>query len=339
MRAENRAACVEKINQLVVDYGLHGLVVCSRFKEYTALNVRLGFYRAIYIQPLTPEQVNEYMERAGDKLASLRATLQADEALRSMAQSPLILNIMSLAYQNTSAEDLSDPAFATDKARRNHLFDTYIARMFNRKAGARQYGDEQAKQRLSWLARNMQKHNQEVFLIEGLQPSWLSPRGWQRIYFVASRLSGSLIIWLIIGLLSMRQSETLVNNLITTLVTGLAIGLNIGFIDALRFEWFHKWIGMRKSMTLLLSVANIAVISLSVGYILGLVVRQFSVVTWIVGFVFGLIFGPRGSQRSLENDIHTVEALRWSWRKALKGGPFGVIVGLLFGLILSTYYG
>src|SRR5215510_1520530 len=83
VRTENRAACVERINQLVTDYGLQGMVVCSRFNEYTALNVRLGFYRAIYIQPLTPEQVNEYLEKAGHKLASLRTTLQADEALRS----------------------------------------------------------------------------------------------------------------------------------------------------------------------------------------------------------------------------------------------------------------
>src|SRR5688572_9201604 len=108
VRAENRAPCVEKINQLVVDYGLQGMVVCSRIKDYMALPVRLAFYRAIYIQPLTTEQVNEYLERAGGELASLRATLQADEALRNMAQSPLILNIMSLAYQNTSAENLLD---------------------------------------------------------------------------------------------------------------------------------------------------------------------------------------------------------------------------------------
>ena len=155
VRAENRAACVEKINQLVTDYGLQGMVVCSRIKDYTALNVRLAFDRAIYIQPLTSEQVDEYLDQAGDKLASLRATLQGDEALRSMAQSPLILNIMSLAYQNKSAEALSNSALTTNEARRRHLFDTYIARMFNRKAGGRQYEDEQTKQRLAWLARNM----------------------------------------------------------------------------------------------------------------------------------------------------------------------------------------
>jgi hypothetical protein len=108
VRAENRVVCVERLNQLVKDYGLQGMVVCSRVKEYTDLNVRLGFYRAIYIQPLTHEQIDEYLKRAGEKLASLRAVFQADDDLRNFAQSPLILSVMTLAYQNVSAEDLRD---------------------------------------------------------------------------------------------------------------------------------------------------------------------------------------------------------------------------------------
>src|SRR5688500_13718298 len=133
VKAENRTACVQKINQLVADYGLQELVVCSRVKDYANLNVRLAFYRAIYLQLLTPQQIEEYLNQAGNKLVSLRETLQVDEALRSMAQSPLILNIMSLAYQDTSVEALSNQAWATNEARRRHLFDTYIARMFSRK--------------------------------------------------------------------------------------------------------------------------------------------------------------------------------------------------------------
>jgi hypothetical protein len=49
-----------------------------------------------------------------------------------------------------------------------------------------------------------------------------------------------------------------------------------------------------------------------------------------IGLIAGIIFGLRGSRQSLEYDIQTVETLRWSWRKALKGGPIG---GLMFGLI------
>jgi hypothetical protein len=315
VRAENRAACVEKINQLVTDYGLQGLAVCSRIKDYTALNVRLGFYRAIYLQPLTSEQVDEYLNSAGDKLASLRATLLIDEALRSMAQSPLILNIMSLAYQNASADDLGNPALNTDKERRKHLFETYIARMFKRKASS-EYDDEQTKAYLSWLARNMQRHNQEVFLIEGLQPSWLTGRFWKWVHIFVSRLIGGLILG--------------------SIYYGLVGGLCISFIDALRFEWLRKWSGLRKISRFWWSVINIVVIGMIVGLTIRMLDRSNDGLTYglIYGLLFGLIFGLRGSRQNPENDIQTVEDLRWSWRKALQGGLFS---GLIFGILGGLY--
>jgi len=250
VKAENRAACVEKINRLVIDYGLQGLVICSRIKDYMDLSVRLAFYRAIYLQPLTPEQIDEYLDRAGEKLASLRATLQGDEALKSMAQSPLILNIMSLAYQDTSAQVLSDAVLNTDEARRRHLFDTYIARMFHRKVGVRQYGDEQTKQHLSWLARNMQRHNQEVFLIESLQPSWLQAEGWQWLYLSASQLVTGIMVGL-------HVASPLVTN---SFFVWLAAGLVVGFIDLLRFVWHRKSGGISNFSELWLSIARIKTI-------------------------------------------------------------------------------
>lgn len=278
VKVENRAACVEKVNKLVNDYGLQGLVVCSRVKDYTDLDVRLAFYRAIYLQPLTPEQVDKYLKK--DKLADLRATLQNDGALQEMAQSPLILNIMSLAYQDTSSEKLSDPELNTREARIKHLFDTYINRMFNRKGGKQDFEPEQTKQRLSWLARNMQLHNQDVFLMENLQPSWLQSRRWRFIYTLASRLLGGLSIGLIIGL-------------IWGLIGGLTLGLFWGLIG---------------------------------GLIWGLGLGLFN----------GLIFEMQGNRKNLMNDIKTVEALRWDWSKALKGG---LISGLVGGLILLLIVG
>lgn len=54
----------------------------------------------------------------------------------------------------------------------------------------------------------------------------------------------------------------------------------------------------------------------------------------IYGLLFGLIFGLRGSRQNPENDIQTVEDLRWSWRKALQGGLFS---GLIFGILGGLY--
>ena len=38
------------------------------------------------------------------------------------------------------------------------------------------YSEAQATAWLAWLARGMQQHGQTIFLIEQLQPSWLSTR-------------------------------------------------------------------------------------------------------------------------------------------------------------------
>ena len=328
---DNRVACVEQLNRLVSDYGLQGMVVCSRIKDYTALNVRLAFCGAIYIQPLTPEQVDQYLESSGDQLAGLRTTLQADKALQSLTQSPLILNIMSLAYQNVSADALSNPALSTNEARRRYLFDTYIARMFNRKQGGVRYDHKRTRQRLSWLARNMQRHNQDVFLIEGLQPSWLQTHGWQWIYVFTSRILSVLILGLGFAALGLISTWPRI---------GLFIGLSIGFIDVLRFEWLHKQKASRKPTALLWSIINTVVVWLLVVL---LILVPHPIDEWlqraggamIAALLFGAIFGARGGRQSLDNDIHTVEALHWSWNKALSGARIGGIVGVIFGVILG----
>jgi eukaryotic-like serine/threonine-protein kinase len=324
------------------NYGLQGLVVCSRIKDYTDLNVRLAFYRAIYIQPLTSEQIDEYLKRAGEKLASLSAIIQADDPLRSLAQSPLILNIMTLAYQNASAEALIEATLNTNEDRRRHLFDAYISRMFKRKAGTAQYDDEQTKRHLSWLAQNMQRHNQEVFLIESLQPSWLAVHRWQWIYFLVSRLISSLLVWLsvfagyrllFVDMGDMRQ--------IPIWIPGLIGGLSIGFVDILRFEWVRKRKETKKSSTFWWSIISILAVGLvgglSAGLIPGLTLGfQYGLFAGIsFGSLNGLIFGSRGNRQNPENDIQTVKAIRWSWKKALKSGlGLGRIVWVLVTLIM-----
>jgi hypothetical protein len=58
----------------------------------------------------------------------------------------------------------------------------------------------------------------------------------------------------------------------------------------------------------------------------------------IFGVVFGVTFGIRSSELSLANDIQTVEALSWSWSRALKFGTFGLAGGVIFGLGVELTY-
>src|SRR5262245_9521944 len=196
----NQSPCVNAINAYVQDNGAPGLAVCSRLKEYTDLPVRLQVAGAICLQPLTPEQVEDYMARSGDALSGLRAALQKDPVLETLADTPLMLDVMSIAYQDLPAEQITSQALNTVKQRRDHLFDTYIDKMFVRKGkGTQPYSKEQTLGWLSWLASGMQQHGQTVFLIEQLQPSWLTKRAQRVLYMLGSRMVAGLIVWLILG--------------------------------------------------------------------------------------------------------------------------------------------
>jgi len=175
-------------------------------------------------------------------------------------------------------------------------------------------------------------------LIEGLQPSWLSARLWQWIYILGSRLIGVLllyipILWAII--LIFFQSPSL-KPWVRWGGALIAVGIAIGFIDILRLEWLHKRAKLKKSTSLGWGVIYFLMIWLAVILSIRLI---FGPGTAILGLTFGpaagLVFGLRRSQRGPENDIQTVEALPWSWHRAIKGALIGAVIGLILGLILG----
>ena len=191
-----------------------GLAVCSRLKEYTDLPVRLHVTGAICLQPLTQDQVKNYVTQLGDALAGLKAALHKDRVLQTLAETPLMLDVMSLAYRDLPAEELTSESLNTEKERRSHLFDTYIDKMFIRKGkGMKEFAREQTLGWLTWLARGLLKHDQTVFLIEQLQPSWLDTRQQCLAYVLGSR------------------------RMIFGLSMGLSIGLSVGTIVGLKVGW------------------------------------------------------------------------------------------------------
>lgn len=128
--AERRAACVEAINAFALESGPVGTVVCCRLQEYIALPARLGLNAAVRILPLSDEQVATYLESAGGALAGLRELLHRDSAMRIEARSPLMLSLMSRAYQDLPASQLLSEGSGSAAARRGQLMEAYIARMF-----------------------------------------------------------------------------------------------------------------------------------------------------------------------------------------------------------------
>gem|GEM_PF-1430491 len=172
VKAKYRASCVEAINAFVKKYQPPGVVVCCRLEEYVALgeDMRLQLEGAVCLQPLTEAQIATYLDRA--QLTHLQTVIAQDENLRDLAKTPLLLDVISVAYENVTAEEVNHSATETLETRQQQLFDRYIDKMFERKA-VKQEVQSSLLGKLKWLARKMQQHGEQVFFIEHLRPSYL----------------------------------------------------------------------------------------------------------------------------------------------------------------------
>src|SRR5919199_1603938 len=221
VKEDYRNDCVRALNEFIAVFPQTEMAVCSRVKDYEALTERLQLSSALCLQPLSTEQVYQFFDGVGGTLAGLKTLLQNDAELEQFAETPLILNFMSVAYQEWSAEELIPQLRTPD--RHQHLFDTYIERRLEQ-GTASEYSKDKVRRWLSWLASRMVQEKQTLFLIEKMQLNWLKNSREEIAYrirtFIVSGLSGGL-------------SGGLIGGLIGGLSFGLSDGLSFGLIDGL----------------------------------------------------------------------------------------------------------
>ncbi|NEP17437.1 MAG: serine/threonine protein kinase [Leptolyngbya sp. SIO4C1] len=302
--AARRAGCVAALNQFHRDYSPE-LVVCSRREDYEALPTQLSFQSAIYLRSLSPDQIWDSINQAGSSLSGLKALLEAESRLQdaatsllTLAQSPLMLNIMVLAYQGIDPAAI--PRFDRAQDYHQQLFEAYVARMFERRAtGAAVYSQAQTVRWLQQLAQQLVRMSQTVFLIERMQPDWLTSKRqwlsyqlgiWLSFLILATAVGAQVLDWdrLVLGLL--------IGGLIFSRVFGIQ---QITPAETLRWSW-------QKARS------NLA-LGLTVGPLLG----------WLLKVGFGALFG----------DARCVLQGPCLLDYSLVGLSFGAVIGLTFGLI------
>jgi hypothetical protein len=275
------------------------MVVCSRIKDYSALSNRLKFQSTISLKALTPEQARHYLDSLNADLTGLRALIAGDTVLQELAKSPLMLNIMVLAYEGVAVEDL--PKTEVVKERRKQLFDTYIKRMFRRRRPTRlkieqRYSEAQSIRWLTWLAQKMVQESQTVFLIEGMQPTWLQTDGKRILYRI-----GSLSVW---GKAEIKTVETLQwsgKKAKKRLVGGLIPGLIVWLIFGLFFVMIEQ-----------------SIHGMFPGLICGLI-------AWLIFGLFpAMVDGLKGS--AIERKTIPNQGI---YRTAMNAGIIGLIIGLI----------
>jgi len=350
VQKDYRVACAKAINAFQQEH-LVPLVVCSRLDEYESLTTRLKLHGAVLLQPLTIEQIDTYLVKAGPKLATIHILLQQDTELQELAKSPLMLSIMTLAYEGMTPPEL-DLATVT-QTRNEHLFNAYIKRMFGRREIELIYSMSQTIRWLQWLAGCLVQHGETIFLIERMQPDWLQPNKHKPFYFATITLSagpiygliGGLISGLIVGLtfgtmfsyglkVKLVFSIWLSSGLQYGLIGGLFLGLIIGLIDILsggftRINSVVQLGVLRRKLKS--SLYTMTVWGLTGGLIFGVADGLFS---GLIGSVIGgVIGGLLGGVREIESVRYP--RLPWqSVKDSLRLGlPYGIVFGLIYGLL------
>jgi hypothetical protein len=236
--AEHRVAVIQAINVFRLEHGMINMVVCSRTADYAIITTKLRLQGAVLIQPLTWPQIDAYLVDAGAQLTGLRAALKSDTTLRELVDSPLMLGIVTLAYQDAPTQALTQEN--TLEAQRAHIFATYVDRMFLRRHPMISYPRVQTVCWLVWLARHMEQRSQSIFYIERLQSGWLSSAFQQRMlrFGVAfcNELAGTLIglaVGLISGAVFGGHAGGLWTGFAMAMVLGLAGALGGGLVAGL----------------------------------------------------------------------------------------------------------
>lgn len=169
---------VQDLNRYLNSHPDTAAIICSRIVEYQPLErderTRLALNGAVTLEPLTRAQIDDYLRSANAE--ALRAAMPSDEALYQLAETPLTLSVMTLAYGGSSVNDL--PTGVSLIERRAALFDQYIERMIARTARkqARQGGEgepirtlryprveRKVRRALGWLALRLSEHAQTSF--------------------------------------------------------------------------------------------------------------------------------------------------------------------------------
>jgi hypothetical protein len=350
VNASRQEACVEAINQFTQKYFLTEMVVCSRIVDYELLSNRLKLRGAIYIRSLTPEQVNQYLENAGEQLEGVKSLLREDTALQELAKSPLTLSIITLAYSGKEAQEL--PHAGSLEVHRQYLFNAYIDRMFKRKRVNQQYPKDKTVQWLAWLAKRMSQTSQSMFLIEQMQPSWLQSKIENIFYRLGTILCGTLFIGLILLLgMALDLDNRYLNHANVLMLNVVAWGLvlfgyfGIGEVEITTFETLTwPWKKTRKE---LLS-------GLGRGLMWSLVLAPFAILwcilscqigdtsvnifaSLILGLILGLIIGIIHAVKGSEIETKTVpnQGIR---RTARNAGITVVVCWLLLSLIIFNWF-
>ena len=356
MPVESIADCIAAVNIYRKTYGLTDMVVCCRQAVFetavTSQNSRLQLNGAVLIRPLTTAQIQQHAPLA------LAKTLFKDETLLEMAQSPLNLNMMQTVFNGSNGTSHESKPFT-----HSSFFDKYIQQMVQRQAEkeSEPIASSDLSNQLSWLAQQMRRHNQSIFLIEQLQPSWFENKRWQWAYLLGTHVMlpavlGTLIMWSFVQLIGINPPFIEINFLtefaalfgithspVKQLFALFCLNFFAGLLSTIATGLFFLWrrrrgdenhIDYRLGWLQLLVTGVIVWAAVTLPL---LTTDAFVLALFLGGMAaFGLIltFGGISYGQSFQTEIRVRGAVKWSWHSAFLLGAIGAAASLLWSGII-----
>jgi len=341
LAASRREACAAAINSYRAEHGWVRLVVCSRSRDYEAMQCRLRLDGAVVIQPLTAAQVDAWLETAGPKVDGLRTAIARSgrPILRALLTTPLLLHVAAHAYcdRPTSSFDAGMDL--------RQILDSYVATALVRprsvlaEAGERTaYPPASTVRWLGWLAAQLQRRELALFTVDWMQPDWLPTPG-QRwlvvhglniLFGVAGGLALGVVAGLVIGMLAgmmLGLAVGAISGLLVGVVVDLVGGQQIPIVEREPLSWTAARGGSIVGATVCLVCAM--VVGLAPALVIGLAAALAGALLVALGAGWGIKLGAR---TIVQHEVQTnprLEAPGDGIKAALRTGA---IVGLAVGL-------
>ncbi|MBD2504865.1 NACHT domain-containing protein [Anabaena azotica] len=355
LEPQRQEFCVRAINQFLVGENRPlSLVVCSRIEEYSNYATQLQLNGAIYLQPLTNTQICDYLTSIN--YIELWSTISNDLDLLELVKTPLLLSVTVLASQEIAVEQWQRLDSTSDRIQ--YLLNAYIGRMLTRDIDSRAYlnnktpNPRKTQMSLVWLAGQMQRESKTEFLIEEIQPSWLSNQALKILY--------KFMLGLIIGISIAIIFKLLYQNIIIGIIVGIVLDVTywlpsqkiviIKTISLLQLNKRKLLIGLAVGISIAIFICSLLLILLQR--------HQGQIYIIIIGIMFPLLTGLLLGQpdKSIEKNIMSNQGIRQSALNAflsalIIGTPIGlfvaiihtpiegVIIGITFGLIFGLVAG
>ena len=297
---ERQKLCVQQLNQFLNN--VPHVVVCCREEEYKAGEQILEMRGAVCLQPLSDQQIENYLKRLNCR--HLWPGIQQDsDGLLELARMPLLLHLISVAYPDglkPAKKYFKDPKAKEDYQQqcRQRLFEDYIDRKLKENHDCRGYSEEKTKRWLGWLAKRLKERQQTEFLIEKMQPDMLnnSREKWlyKLIVIIISirnfniNLHNHIKPYEVIRFSSKKITQKIIEKITflyiqKLLITGVLIGIFFGLFVIIAWDFF--------SMT-----------ALSFALAIGLIMLIFVLITGLIyGLSDGLIEGLSGEELKTRN--------------------------------------